>query len=82
MGECVRNEGMHIYFVCDFNGRWLKDLNLLYCVSILLPRLQSWKRSKFFFLHQMFGHKMGLEHGDRCINVWPSTICVNKSWNW
>jgi hypothetical protein len=25
-----------MYFVCDFNGRWLKDLNFLYCFDVLL----------------------------------------------
>jgi hypothetical protein len=23
--------GMCLYFVCDFNGRWLKDLSLFCC---------------------------------------------------
>jgi hypothetical protein len=27
--ECVRNGERCMYFVCDFNGRWLKDLNIL-----------------------------------------------------
>jgi len=25
-----------IYLVCDFNGRWLKDLHLLGCIIILM----------------------------------------------
>jgi len=25
-----------MYFVCDFNRRWLKDSNLLCCMAILL----------------------------------------------
>jgi len=25
-----------MYFVCDFNGRWLKDLNLLCCMVVIL----------------------------------------------
>ncbi len=25
-----------IYFVCDFHGRWLKDLNFLCCIEVLL----------------------------------------------
>jgi hypothetical protein len=25
-----------IYFVCDFNERWLKDLSFLCCIGILL----------------------------------------------
>ncbi len=25
-----------MYFVCDFNGRWLKDLSLLCCMAIIL----------------------------------------------
>ncbi len=30
--ECVRNGEGCMYFVCDFNGRWLKDLNLLHSI--------------------------------------------------
>jgi len=25
-----------MYFVCDFNGRWLKDSSLLCCIVIVL----------------------------------------------
>jgi hypothetical protein len=25
-----------VYFVCDFNGKWLKDLSFLYCFDVLL----------------------------------------------
>jgi hypothetical protein len=25
-----------MYFVCDFNGRWLKDSNFIYCFDVLL----------------------------------------------
>jgi hypothetical protein len=25
-----------MYFVCDFNGRWLKDMSLLCCIVIIL----------------------------------------------
>jgi hypothetical protein len=25
-----------MYLVCDFNGRWLKDLHLLGCIIILM----------------------------------------------
>ncbi len=31
-----RNGGRIIYFVCDFNGRWLKDLSFLYYLDVLL----------------------------------------------
>jgi hypothetical protein len=31
-----RNGKKCMYFVCDFNGRWLKDLNFLCCIDILL----------------------------------------------
>ncbi len=31
-----RNGGKNMYFVCDFNGRWLKDLSFLYCFDVLL----------------------------------------------
>jgi hypothetical protein len=30
-----------MYFVCDFNGRWLKELNILCYVSILLTIVES-----------------------------------------
>jgi hypothetical protein len=29
-----------MYLVCDFNGRKLKDLNLLCCISILLESME------------------------------------------
>jgi hypothetical protein len=32
---------MCMYFVCDFNGRWLKYLNILCCVSILLTSVEG-----------------------------------------
>jgi len=25
-----------MYFVCDYNGRWLKDLSFLCCIDVLL----------------------------------------------
>jgi hypothetical protein len=31
-----RNGGKSMYFVCDFNGRWLKDSKFLYCFDVLL----------------------------------------------
>ncbi len=32
-----RNGGrISMYFVCDFNGRWLKDSSFLYCFDVLL----------------------------------------------
>ncbi len=31
-----RNGERCMYFVCDFNGRCLKDLNFLCCIGILL----------------------------------------------
>jgi hypothetical protein len=30
-----------MYFLCDFNGRWLKELNLLCYVSILLTIVEG-----------------------------------------
>jgi hypothetical protein len=41
MERCVRNEKMCMYLVCDFNGRWLKDLNLLCCIYILLESVEN-----------------------------------------
>jgi hypothetical protein len=32
---------MCMHLMCDFNGRWLKDLNLLCCISILLENVDS-----------------------------------------
>jgi hypothetical protein len=32
----VRNGEICMYFVCDFNGRWLKDSSVLCCLVILL----------------------------------------------
>jgi hypothetical protein len=31
-----RNGARNMYFVCDFNKRWLKDLSFLYCFNVLL----------------------------------------------
>lgn len=31
-----RDEERSMYFVCDVNGRWLKNLNFLYCFDVLL----------------------------------------------
>jgi len=39
--ECVKDGKMCVYFVCDFNGRWLKDLSFLCCVSILLASVEG-----------------------------------------
>jgi hypothetical protein len=39
--ECVRDGGMCMYFVCDFNGRWLKGLSFLCCVFILLASVEG-----------------------------------------
>jgi hypothetical protein len=36
MEKDVRNGKRCMYFVCDFNGRWLKDSSLLCCMAILL----------------------------------------------
>jgi hypothetical protein len=30
-----RNGERCMYFVCDFNGRWLKDSSLLYSIAII-----------------------------------------------
>jgi hypothetical protein len=30
-----------MYFVCDFNGKWLKDLSFLCCVYILSTSVES-----------------------------------------
>jgi hypothetical protein len=32
----VKNEERCTCLVCDFNGRWLKDLNYLCCIVIVL----------------------------------------------
>jgi hypothetical protein len=37
--ECAKNGGICLYFVCDFNGRWLKDLIFFCCVFILLTNV-------------------------------------------
>jgi hypothetical protein len=35
--ECEGKEWIKkYYFVCDFNGRWLKDLSFLCCIDVLL----------------------------------------------
>ncbi len=39
--ESVRNKEGCMYFVCAFNGRWLKDLNVLHCVSNLLASVEG-----------------------------------------
>jgi hypothetical protein len=39
-GEWKAHGGMRLYFVCDFNGRWLKDLNF-FVVSILLTSVEG-----------------------------------------
>ncbi len=31
-----RNGEKNMYFMCDFNGRWLKDLSFLNCIDVLL----------------------------------------------
>jgi hypothetical protein len=31
-----RNGKRSVYFLCDFNGRWLKDSSFLSCIDILL----------------------------------------------
>jgi len=36
MERDVRNGKICMYFRCDFNGRWLKDSNILCCIVILL----------------------------------------------
>jgi hypothetical protein len=36
MERDVRNGKKCMHFVCDFNGRWLKDSSLLCCMAILL----------------------------------------------
>jgi hypothetical protein len=38
---CVKweeNGEMCMYFVCDFNGRWLKDLSLLCCIFYFIKK--------------------------------------------
>ncbi len=36
-GKGIRGSGGGcMYCVCDFNGRWLKDLSLLCCMAIIL----------------------------------------------
>jgi hypothetical protein len=35
--ECGRENGkIKMYFVCDFNERWLKDSSFIYCFDVLL----------------------------------------------
>jgi hypothetical protein len=34
--ECGGKEWKKVYFVCDFNGRWLKDYNFIDCFDVLL----------------------------------------------
>jgi hypothetical protein len=36
LGKCGRNEERCTYLVCDFNGRWLKDSNLLCSIVFVL----------------------------------------------
>ncbi len=31
-----KNGERNMYFVCDFNGRWLKDSSFIYCFDVLL----------------------------------------------
>jgi hypothetical protein len=31
-----RNGKRSMYFVCDCNGRWLKDMSFLCCINVLL----------------------------------------------
>jgi len=37
----VRDGEMCMYFVCDFNGKWLKDSSILCCISILLKSVEG-----------------------------------------
>jgi hypothetical protein len=32
------SEEMCMYFVCDFNGRWLKDLSILCCIFYFIKK--------------------------------------------
>jgi hypothetical protein len=41
MERCVRNGEMCMYFVYDFNRRWLKDSNILCCIYIILKSVES-----------------------------------------
>jgi hypothetical protein len=41
MERCVRNKEMCMYLVCDFNGRWLKYLNLMCCIFILFKSVEG-----------------------------------------
>jgi hypothetical protein len=41
MERCVRDGEMCMYFVCDFNGKWLKDSSILCCISILLKSVEG-----------------------------------------
>jgi hypothetical protein len=31
-----KNGERNVYFVCDYNGRWLKDSTFLCCIDVLL----------------------------------------------
>jgi hypothetical protein len=39
--ECLKDGEMFMYFLCDFNGKWLKDLSFLCCVSIILASVEG-----------------------------------------
>jgi hypothetical protein len=41
--ECGREEWKNMYFVCDFNGRWLMDSSFLCCIDVL----SMWKVELF-----------------------------------
>jgi hypothetical protein len=36
MEKDVKGGKNYMYLVCDFNGRWMRDLTLLSCIAILL----------------------------------------------
>jgi hypothetical protein len=41
MERCVRNGEMCMYFVYDFNRRWLRDSNIFCCISIQFKSVES-----------------------------------------
>jgi hypothetical protein len=41
MKRCVKNGQMCMYFLCDLNGRSLKDSSILCCIYILLESVEG-----------------------------------------
>jgi hypothetical protein len=57
-----RNGERSMYFVCDFNGRWSRDLSFLCCIDVLLSvegRIVLVIKSKMFLLTSIFTFLLG-----------------------